>query len=389
MAAKPKILFNRTGLVLFSSLLLVSLLMAAGMGAWIAIQNDYKITTNLRQATTGFYLAEAGIEWAKQQLKQTAVHPPRPTDNNKNFSSGTFSVVYVSSVPLTPLDSKIIIRSTGSAGISSQTIESQITKTYDLADSAIGLRGAGTNVSLSGNSFFVSGFDSDPASGALVTGAKPRPAVSTSSAALRAQIEALAAPTSGAIVGGENNIPISESNLIPSATLTQLGDDLCRAAHAATITIPVGGSLSLAGQNWGSRSAPELHCIETLPGSGGSVTMDGNFTGAGILVVRNIPLLANGAFRWEGLILITGTGVGFRVAGDENKDIYGAVMINETGSVAVISPTILALDGAIRVIYSRSALATATNLIPSTTLANVYGLLPSTITQNFWRSVNP
>lgn len=389
MAAKQKLLCDQSGLVLLSSLLLVSLLMAAGMGAWIAIQNDYKITTNLRQATAVFYLAEAGIEWAKQQIKQTAVHPPKPADDRQNFSSGAFAVMYVASMPLTPLNAKIVIRSTGSLGNSSQTIEAQITKAYDLADSAIGLRGAETSVSLSGNSFLVSGFDSDPVSGAPVPGARPRSAISTSSAALRAQIEALAAPKSGNIIGGGNNVSISQSDLISSATLTQLGDELCRAPHAATITIPIGGTFSLAGQSWGSRSMPELHCIETLGGSGASVTVDGNFSGAGILVVRNIPLVANGSLRWEGLIIVTGTGVGFRVVGEENKDIYGAVMINETGSIIAPTQMILALEGAIRVAYSRSALARAANLVPSASLANVYASLPSIITQDFWRSVNP
>jgi hypothetical protein len=389
MSAKQKLLRDESGLVLLSSLLLVSLLMVAGMGAWIAIQNDYKITTNLRQATAVFYLAEAGIEWAKQQIKQMAVHPPRPADDRQNFSSGTFSVMYVSSTPVTPLTAKVVIRSTGASSISSQTVEAQITKAYDLADSAIGLRGAETSVSLSGNSFFVSGFDSDPVNGAPVAGAKPRSAISTSSAAWRVQIEALAAPKSGNIIGGENNISISDSNLIPSPTVTQLGDDLCRAPHAATIAIPVGGTLSLGGQSWGSRSTPELHCIEAFPGTGASVTVDGKFSGVGILVMRNILLVANGAFRWEGLIIVTGTGVGFRVVGEENKDIFGAVMLNETGSVGAITPTILALEGAIRVFYSRSALERVANLVPSATLANVYAALPSTITQDFWRSVNP
>jgi hypothetical protein len=389
MAGKQKLLCNKSGLVLFSSLLFVSLLMAAGMGAWIAIQNDYKITTNLRKATGVFYLAEAGMEWAKQEIKQMAVHPPRPAGGTQNFSSGTFSVVYVSSTPVTPLTAKMVIRSTGASGTSSQTVEAQVTKFYDLADSAIGLRGAETSVRMSGNSFFVSGFDSDPANGAPVAGAKPRSAVSTSSAELRAQIEALAAPRSGNFIGGENNIAISDSDLIPSATVTQLGDDLCRAPHASTMAISVGGALSLAGQSWGSRSTPELHCIEAISGGGATVIVDGKFSGVGILVVRNIALVADGAFRWEGLIIVTGAGVGLRVVGEENKDIFGAVIINETGSVAATTPTILALEGAIRVFYSRSALERAANLVPSATLANVYASLPSTITQDFWRSVNP
>ena len=390
MAAKRKLICDKTGMVLFSSLLLVSLLMAAGMGAWIAIQNDYRITTNLRQGTAVFYLAEAGIEWAKQLINQAAVHPPSPADRVQSFASGVFSVAFLSSVPVTPLTAKILIRSTGTSGISSQTVQAQITKAYDLADGAIGLRGAETSVSLSGNSFLVSGFDSDPISGAPIAGAKPRSAISTSSATLRAQIDAaLPALKPGNVIGGENNTAVSQSDLIASPIITQLGDDLCRAPHAASTAIPAGGTLSLAGETWGSRSTPQLHCIEGLPNTGDSVTVGGKFSGVGILVVRNAELVANSAFRWEGLIIVTGTSVGFRVVGEENKEVYGAVMINETGSVAATTPTILALQGAIKVFYSRSALDRVVSLVPSATLENVYGSLPSTITQDYWRSVNP
>lgn len=390
MAIKGKLIWDQKGIVLFSSLLLVSLLMAASMGAWIAIQNDHKITTNLRQATAGFYLADAGIEWTKQQINQATIHPPRPGDGAQNFSSGKFSVVYLSSTPVTPLAAKIVVRSTGTLGFSSQTVQAQITKTYDLADGAIVLRGAGTSVSLSGTSLLVSGFDSEPVSGAPIVEAKPRAAISTSSAALRAQIEA-ALPTlkSGAVIGGDNNTPISHTDLIPSAILAQVGDDLCRVPHAVTMTIPAGETLSLGGEIWGSRSAPELHCIEGLSGTGASVTVSGKLSGVGILVVRNAELVANGAFRWEGLIIITGTGVGFRVAGEENKDVYGAVMINETGSVGVTTPTLLALQGTIRAFYSRSALDRVVTLVPSEILEHLYASLPSTITQDYWRSVSP
>jgi Tfp pilus assembly protein PilX len=390
MTAERKLICDKRGMVLFSSLLLISLLMAVGMGTWIAIQNDYRITNNLRQGTAVFYLAEAGIEWAKQQIHQAAIHPPRPADHAQSFSSGVFSIAFLSSVPVTPLTAKIVIRSTGASGISSQTVQAQITKAYDLADGAIALRGAETSVSLSGNSFLVSGFDFDPISGAPVAGAKPRSAISTSSATLRAQIDAaLPALKPGNVIGGENNTAVSQSDLIASPTITQLGDDLCRAPHAVTTAIPVGGTLSVSAETWGSRSAPQLHCIEGLPGTDGSVTIDGKFNGVGILVVRNAEIVANGAFRWEGLIIVTGTGVGFRVVGEENKEVYGAVMINETGSVAATTPTILTLQGAIKVFYSRSALDRVVSLVPSATLENVYASLPSTITQDYWRSVNP
>jgi hypothetical protein len=86
---------------------------------------------------------------------------------------------------------------------------------------------------------------------------------------------------------------------------------------------------------------------------------------------------------------VTGTGVGFRVVEEENKEVYGAVMINETGSVAATTPTILALQGAIKVFYSRTALDRVISLVPSATLENIYASLPSTITQDYWRSVSP
>jgi hypothetical protein len=307
-----------------------------------------------------------------------------------SFSSGAFSVAFVSSTPVTPLTAKIVIRSTGLSGTSSQTVQAQVSKAYDLADAAIGLRGAETSVTLSDSSFFVSGLDYDPISGAPVAGAKPRLAISTSGATLRAQIQAaLTTLETGNIVGGENNMAISQSDFLPSSVIARIGDDLCRAPHAMTKAIPVGGTLSLAGENWGSRSAPQLHCIEGLSGSGDSVTVGGNFSGVGILVVRNAELIANGAFRWEGLITITGTDVGFRAVGNENKEIYGALMINEIGPTIGTTPTILQLQGAIRVLYSRSALVQATGMWPSPMLESAYPSLPSIITQDYWRSVNP
>jgi len=390
MAGEKKFIDDKQGMVLFSSLLLVSLLMAAGMGAWIAIQNDYKITTNLRQGTAGFYLAEAGIAWGKQQISQTAVHPPRPADRVQSFSSGTFSVAFVSSASITPLTAKVVIRSTGASGLSSQTVQAQVSKTYDLADAAIGLRGVETSVALSDSSFFVSGFDYDPVSGALVAGAKPRLAISTSGATLKAQIDAaLLTLKPGNVVGGENNKPVSQSDFIPSPALTRIGEDLCRAPHAATTLIPVGATLSLVGENWGSRSAPELHCLEGLPGTGDAVTVGGKFSGVGILVVRDAELIADGAFRWEGLIIITGTDVGFRVVGNENKEVYGAIVINEISPTIAMTTTVLQLQGAIKVLYSRAALIQAAGLLPTPILESAYPSLPSTITQDYWRSVNP
>jgi hypothetical protein len=116
------------------------------------------------------------------------------------------------------------------------------------------------------------------------------------------------------------------------------------------------------------------------------VTVGKEFSGVGILVVRNAELIADGAFRWEGLIIVTGAGVGFRVVGEENREVYGAIMINETDSTTTTS--VLSLQGAIKVFYSRSALDRVVSLLPSLTLQHIYASFPFTIKQNYWRSLN-
>ena len=69
-------------------------------------------------------------------------------------------------------------------GTPSHTIQAQLTKTYDLADAALGLRGNAAAVNLAGGTIVISGADYDPVT-AGPSAAKSRPAVSASSDALR------------------------------------------------------------------------------------------------------------------------------------------------------------------------------------------------------------
>ena len=176
---------------------------------------------------------------------------------------------------------------------------------------------------------------------------------------------------------------------MPSETVTRLADALCSAAETVTMTVPSGGTLTLGGEVWGSRSAPQIRCIDGLPGPGDLVSIEGNLGGVGILVVRNSQLVLNSAFRWEGLLIVTGADVGFRATGAENKEVYGALIINETGPGLAATPPILTLEGAIRLLYSRSAFSRVVGLLPSSTLAETYDSLPFAVTQDYWRSVNP
>lgn len=382
---------NQRGMVLVISVLILSLLMTAGVGAIVSMQTDFKITGNLKNGTQAFYLAEAGIEWGKEQIKKTALNPPNPAGGTQKLSPGEFSVTFMSPKKLSLDSSSVIIRSSGSWGSSSHVIQALVTKTYLLSDGAIGLRGNGGRVSFSGDAFQVDGRDYDPVSGTLVADARPWPAISVSSETLKGQVEgALSSEQYAQLVGkGESPPSIEKSGFLPSETLTQLASALCQDPQAIVAQAPSEGTLRVAGATWGSRGSPQLRCIDGSSTEGGSLTIGGDLTGVGILVVRDAEMVIRGSFRWEGLILVSGNRVGFRTEEGAIAEIYGSVLINERGEDLLRETETLKLQGEIRLRYSSAALKNVVSLIPQAAVESVYNSLPTAITQNYWRAISP
>src|SRR5918999_729089 len=89
---------DQRGLVLYSSLMLLTLIMAVGVQAIVSTQSNFQISSNLRAGNVAFYLSEAGIEWSKSALAHTSIHPPAPLNSSSAISSGTFSVATISTV---------------------------------------------------------------------------------------------------------------------------------------------------------------------------------------------------------------------------------------------------------------------------------------------------
>lgn len=75
-------------MILLTSLLLLSLLLAVGLGSMVSVQNEFFITQNLRGGISALYLADAGIEWGKEQIGAMPGNPPVLVDSMQNFSSG-------------------------------------------------------------------------------------------------------------------------------------------------------------------------------------------------------------------------------------------------------------------------------------------------------------
>ena len=381
---------DQRGMVLYSSLLILSLLVAVGVGARVMLQSDFKLLANMRASMEAFYVAEAGIEWSKDEIRKNFSHPPIVPSRAQSFSSGNFSVSFLSPTAVTSLVARIVVRSTGAVGSSSQVVQAQVTKTYDLADGAISLRGSANRVNFAGNPLLISGVDYDPATGQAVAGSKARPAISVPDEILQGLVEQGLSENqqSGNVGSGGGTSAIAESDFIPASAVVRFADGLCSSAQAVTAFVPSDGMLLLAGQTWGTRTSPQLRCIEGLAGPGDSVNLGGGVTGAGILVVRNADLIVSGSLQWEGLIVVTGSNVSFKVTGGESKEIYGSLMVNETGTPGT-GTAILDIQGSVRVLFSRPALNRVASLIPSSTLNATYSSLPSMISQEYWRTVTP
>lgn len=439
---------DQRGMILVISLLILALLIGAGVGAIVSMQIDFRTSANLKTGTQAFDLAEAGIEWAKQQVKKSAVNPPNPSGATKTMSTGTFTVTFSDAAKESKLVGKVTASSTGAVGNSSSTIVASIRKTYELSDGAIAMRGE-TEASFTGASLLVDGKDYNT-DGTLVTGAKKHLGISVPDASHDTTVTSAVADNQLNRIQGKGTAPdIQPSDFLSSSEMTQLANDLCDPANApankSTYNVPASGTATASlmkretsimalteatsggrfvrllhrlfsgvealaaaagGEGssctdrclqvptkttWGGPASPKLVCINGTNAADDKVDFQGNFTGAGILVIKGSNVEINGAFHWEGLILISGANVSFKIAGGGNKDIFGSVMVNETGSDSGSAE--VDLQGAVNVLYSTAALKNAMDgLYPSSSsidpLREIYDNLPSTMSQVYWRTVS-
>lgn len=378
-------------MILIAVLLLLSLLMAAGMGAAVSVQNDLRMTANMRNGSAASYLADAGIEWSKQRIAGATTMPPLLSDATQGLSPGSYSVSFLSSTQTSPLSARVVLRSVGTASNASQAVQAQVTKTYDLTDGAITLRGNARSINFAGSSFLISGIDHDPITGAPLPGSRPRAGITAAASTVLSQVSGGLGPIQRQNISGDdgNGAVIAASDRISANDVARITSDLCAAPHAVVSTVPSVGSLTVLGQAWGSRTAPQLSCINGLPGSGDSVLFGANSGGVGVLVVRDAEMVLSGDFRWEGLIIVSGGDVGFRVTDTANTEILGALIIHESGNAAGSGPALLDIQGSLRARFSRQALSVTALLVPMATLAASYPALPFMLRQDYWRSITP
>lgn len=376
--------YSEKGMVLLSSLAILLGLMLVGLGAGTMLQNDFRVTANLKGSTEAFYHSSAGLELGKKDLSLHENFPPAPANRSMSFSSGSFAVSFHKPTIVGPLSARVVLRSVGTSGSAKHLIEAQLTKTYDLADAALVLRGSATAVHLGVSDISISGADHSH-TGARIPNASSRSAVSTGDEAIQSHFARAIEARPGIVDTGNAAEPLAVSEYLPSTLVSRFADELCASPTAVVHPMPNEGMLTFENQVWGTHGAPQLHCIEGRTDSGDAVTFAGNVSGVGILVVKNADLVLSGGFRWDGLVVVTGTEVSFRTTGEDLKQLLGAAVVNETGNPGILRE-IVEIHGAVRIAFSRWALDQTVSLIPVPVLAATRSGLPAALSQNYWRA---
>jgi hypothetical protein len=391
MVGARNYLVAEQGMILATVLLLLALLMAVGIGAVTSVQNDLRMSANVRTGTLSAYLADAGIEWGKQHIAAAITMPPVLQSAVRSLPTGSYSVSFLSSIGSHPLSARVALRSVGTAGNATQSVDARVVKTYDLADAAVVLRGNARSINFTGSLFSIAGVDHDLISGMPIANSRARAAITVGSAGVLNQVDGALDTVQRRNIAGDdgNGGAIAVSQSLPATDIARIANDLCSAPNAIVLEVPSLGSLPITGEVWGTRATPQLRCVNGLPGSDDSVIFAGNTDGAGILVIRDAELVLSGSFRWEGWVIVSGSDVGFRASGTDNKQILGAVVVAESGNATGSGPPMFNIQGSLSLRFSRQAFYLVAPLVPATTLTASYPALPFLLKQEYWRSIAP
>ena len=287
---------------------------------------------------------------------------------------------------------KVIVTSTGTIGTTTRTITVVISKTAGLPiNGALAFPGSQADVSLHASSVMIDGRD---------TKIGDRPGAPTGSASavygitVNSSLPALAARLETALADGTRTDVRGKDETNPSATTrgantiradgaltSQAVTDFVDAAKSTadlTINASPGNASSLSNIGstcatdlesstcWGTSARPKVVYIRGARPDVGTrytaLSLAGDSSGTGVLIIENGVVEVGGSFRWNGPIITTGRNVGIRFRGDGDQVIHGAVVVNELNPVAAANVEGDAV-GKPHILYSTEALGLVQNAL--------------------------
>ena len=396
-------------LVMLTGLLLVFLTMG-GM--------ETSVATNLDDVTRARYVAESGLEWAFDQLVLAAalpngwnnvLSPPNSGQMATGMAlpglgptSGTFSVtVRNDNLPNDNLltgqavdpgaatndtNRVVILTALGTYNGATRQLQQVVSHPDLTLPGGVNLPGLGTNTSFSGNSFTISGNDTnlDDSAGAGIAGICPATVwgIGVANIPLETAVQVSLSNQQKDNVTGKPQNPgpgIGDNTITPDATLApaQIQKFVDAVRPYADISLQASAANRLQYQNigdtcaanlndsncWGTASNPKIVYVKGTVDPAQAfyaMSISGTSTGAGILILEDGDLNVTGNFRWEGLIIVTGQYVGLRYGGGGNQTMYGGMIVNETASVN--SEVEVDAMGNAKILYSCQAIENVRNM---------------------------
>ena len=357
------ILRNEKGMVLAVTLMLIAILVLLGTTAVMTVTTDMKIAANYRSSTQAFYIAEAGLEAARNQLRtdieasalDSKVVISNLLDGRKganstlsdstnilnfygsgafvtddvpyiaqtSFGSGTYSVYLTNDgtdgvTSLTDTNNKVTLTSIGQGPGNSLAILQEVVQklTVPTLPGAVVL--PGPNVIFNGANSNASGIAGDTES-AIST---------TSSAAENTILASLSGPPTRlpnytCEAGSGNDCINSEPTNFGPEWSTVAGIESLAATFrsAADTDIPGPGPYTLTAVQIGNISDRKIVYVD------GDATID-SINGAGILIVTG-QLTLKGNFSYNGLIMCIGKGSLYRSGAGSGQTI-GSIFTAQT-----------------------------------------------------------
>ena len=158
------------------------------------------------------------------------------------------------------------------------------------------------------------------------------------------------------------NNTVAPDAILTGAALDQFINDIVKVANVkltSTMASPlvrnnVGNSCAadINDSNcWGTVDNPKIVYVEGEPDPSSmfaALSVGGNSSGAGILVVKDGDFRINGKFNWVGVIIVTGVNVGVGFLGGGEESVYGGVISNETNKDPGFREGVLVGDASIR-----------------------------------------
>ncbi len=393
------------GVALVFALIILIGLAGAMIGFSLLVIQDTRMTQRYTQYSRTFYIADAGIEAMRGELTQDFIDDPDNFEFDDYFDDGpdgtwgTDDDGIIGAVGATAaydngqyeprivdnddgdgdlsddIDDRAILRSLGTAADgTNRTIEVLIAKPLRfpvpaaltiVGEAAPGATGGGPPSFYNGNAFTITGDDTfvgDQGNNAGQASGGDLPGiVSTDAGTAQDIFDDLDDnnPTLSDNVTG-NDEQAGAVELLPPGTVDEATLDTVIEAFlaGADLIIETGTQSSQGGtENWGTFAQPPAlgdpqitYIRDTDPAPNSTFTINGNVSGAGILVIEgNAEILGN--FEFAGIIIIVGAG-DVTFGGSGNQTLWGGLIVSPGAGGGSVN---FELGGSASIYYSSEA----------------------------------